>query len=516
MLSAASRLLLLRQARASSSSSNGAAAAAAALATTCCSDALFSRLLRLSPIEIASRMSTKASHDAASPSSSPHLRFHVNPGATLSVETPGPETTVAVTVGELHDAIEASWEMVADSSSSTSTSSSSTTPPARHPPPVEARQVDDRVSLVAHAGSGVRSLNIRIPSRYCSLRATTNGGDLSVEAVREAALEVSTLPGGKFELGTARATVAEIRSGSVSATELVADLLFVSTTEGEGEGGSGKKRSQSSSLPSSSGGNVSVERLVARRGSVSSGGGSLTVRSAFFGESLDLDSGGGELRLGGLTPRATEDAENSSFGASSSAVISSSPPVARLRSRGGPLSVDALEGDADADSGGGELSLHLLRGARGLGVRARSGGAAVRAAVAPELLESSAVVAGDGVVLLRSGSINSSGRTKDVSSAAAEADAALDARWRNKGKNEPPSSSSPFAPLTPASAAAASTAGRRGGGDRVRDHGPAPATLVLIDARPGGLVSVEEESWADSIERKARAAMEARKKEQRK
>ena len=297
-------------------------------------------------------MSTKASHDAAS--SSALLRFHVNPGAMLSVETPGPETTVVVTVGELHDAIEASWEMMADWDPPTSSSPSPD--PPRHHPPVEARQVDDRVSLVAHADSGVRSLNIRIPSRYCSLRASTNGGDLSVEAVREAALEVSTLPGGSVSLGTARATVAEIRTGgssgrgkgggggSVSARELVADLLFVSTEEGGGKKSqpfsfssspSSSSSSSSSSLPSSSssGGNVSVERLVARRGSVSSGGGSLTVRSAFFGESLDLDSGGGELRLGGLTPRATE-AENSSSAAAASSSSSSSaaaPPVARRR-----------------------------------------------------------------------------------------------------------------------------------------------------------------------------------------
>ena len=105
---------------------------------------------------------------------------------------------------------------------------------------------------------------------------------------------------------------------------------------------------------------------------------------------------------------------------------------------------------------------------------------------------------------------------KDVCSAAAEADAALDSRWREMSSS--PSSFSPpppppaaFAPLTPASAAAASTAGRRGGGDRLRDHGPAPATLVLIDARPGGEVSVEEESWKDAVARKAAAAMAARK-----
>ena len=55
--------------------------------------------------------------------------------------------------------------------------------------------------------------------------------------------------------------------------------------------------------------------------------------------------------------------------------------------------------------------------------------------------------------------------------------------------------------------------GRRGGGDRIRDHGPVPSTtLVLIDARPGGEVSVEEESWADAVARRARAAVEARKK----
>lgn len=104
---------------------------------------------------------------------------------------------------------------------------------------------------------------------------------------------------------------------------------------------------------------------------------------------------------------------------------------------------------------------------------------------------------------------------KDVSSAAAEADASLDSRWERKwgDRERPPPASLSFAPLTPASAAAASTAGRRGGGDRVRDRGAPPATLVLIDARPGGEIVVEEESWTDAVARKARAAMmEARKK----
>ena len=431
---------------------------------------------------------------------------------------------MAVTVGELHDAIEASWETAASesssstSSSTSSTSSSTSSPPLLHPPPpVEAKQVDDRVSLVAHPGSGIRALKIRIPSRYCSLHATTNGGDLTVEAVREAALEACTSPGGRVSLGTVRATVARVvtRGGDLSARELVADLLSVSTATAT----RGNERNQTCS--SSVGGSASIERLVARRGSVRTGGGSLAVRSAFFGEALDLDSGGGELRLGGLTPRSSssDGSENSSTSSSSSS-SSSSPPataVARIHSRGGTLSVEGLEGDADVDSGGGELRLHLLRGSKGLSVRARSGGAAVRAAVAPELLGSSQLVAGDGIVLLSSSNpFSSSGRMKDVSSAAAEADAALDSRWREMSSS--PSSFSPpppppaaFAPLTPASAAAASTAGRRGGGDRLRDHGPAPATLVLIDARPGGEVSVEEESWKDAVARKAAAAMAARK-----
>ena len=555
MLSAASRLLLLRHASyhanatgTSISISNSSSGAAAAFRATSAAAALF----RLFPIEIASPrrrpLSTQTSHDA-SPSL---LRFHVNPGATLSVETPGPETTVEVTVGELHDAIEASWELTMAESELKSAAMSSASP-SPSSPPVEARQVDDRVSLVAHANSGIRALRIKIPSRYCSLRARTNGGDLSVEAVREAALEASTLPGGSVSLGTVRATVAEIFTGrgSVVAKELVADSLSVSTEEGSGKNQSPASSSSSlsaSASPSSSssgccGGSVSIERLVARRGSVSTGGGSLVVRSAFYGETLRLDSGGGELRLGGLTPRGATDGGGGGGGASSSGSPSPSapaPPVALVRSRGGSLSIGALEGDADLDSGGGALSLHLLRGCSsglGLGVRARSGGAPIRAALAPELLGPSGVTAGGGVVLLQSstlsaspgGSLSSGGRMKDVCSAAAEADAALDSRWRRRrgGDGPPPlplssppppppplSPPSPFAPLTPSSAAAASTAGRRGGGDRVRDHGPAlsPSTLVLIDARPGGEVTVEEESWTDAVERKARAAVEARKK----
>lgn len=470
-----------------------------------------------------SMLPSSTTHDVSS------LRFHVNPGATLSVETPGPETTVSVTVGELHDAIEASWEVTTDSKSTSAIPSTSSSPLPL--PPVEAKQIDDRVSLVAHAGSGVRTLVFRIPSRYCSVHAATNGGDLSVEAVREAALEVSTSPGGSVSLGAVRATVARIvtgggsggggeaKGGSVSARELVADSLFVST-EGSGNASSSSPPSSFSSSPhaASDGGSASIERLVARRGSVKTGGGSLTVRSAFYGQSLELDSGGGGLRLGGLTPRASDD-ENASSCSSSSL-----PPLAFIRSRGGSLSIEALEGDADVDSGGGELSLHLLRGSKGLTVRARSGGASVRAAVAPELLNSSSLIAGDGVVLLNSSSspssssTSSTGRTKDVSSAAAEADASLDSRWekrKGRGGSEggkpfppPPLPASSFAPLTPATA---STAGRGGGGDSSRDHGPDPATLVLIDARPGGEVRVEEESWMDAVARKARAAMEARK-----
>jgi len=412
--------------------------------------------------------SNRAAASAPPRSSSFRHAFPIQGAGCAVTVRVGDASPATITIGA-PDAVEVWWEGAAGAGASTG---------AGHSPPVSATQDGPAISVIAPPGALAPGtpLRLAIPGRYAGLDITTAGGAVSVEGVTEAGLRVASA-GGDVCLGDARTTAAAVATGggALTARILSGDDVCVST----------------------GGGDATIGRLVARTGAVD------TRPGETEGERRSTTSSTGALSINAAL------GDRFAFAARAPITIATlhARETAAVTSAAGPVTLRGVDGNADVRVGapGGRISLHLLAGAAG--VRVTAPGGTITAAADPVLLAGGGGGEAPGLVLLGGGAGAAGGLLCDR---AAAAGAALDARWQ--AACTPPAEEGEAA-----LAAVLSSTGRGGrGGMRGGDEDGAEVggsgdegssrPLVLLDARPGGRVTLRQASWFEGAMERAAAA----------
>ena len=199
---------------------------------------------------------------------------------------------------------------------------------------------------------------------------------------------------------------------------------------------------------------LTASKLAARSATLATHGGRVDV-GALYGDVASIASAGGDVSVGTLH-----------------CVVG-----AKIDTGGGAATLDGVDGRATVATAGGPLHLHLL--ARAAAVLATTDGGEAR--VKLDASHVASTPAAGGVFLLAP-----AGMCLDDATAALQA-----------GADE---NTSPPPPATPPPT----------GSGRVRDDSPATPPIIVVDARPGGAVHVEECSWFDAAMGRARSAADRR------
>lgn len=323
--------------------------------------------------------------------------------------------------------------------------------------PVACAQEGGAVNITVPAD--VDRVEVAIPGRYCGVSARTRGGAFTLAALAEAALAVDT-GGGAIILHSARCTAATVASGG-GAVEVTADL------------------SAETVALATAGGPARLVRLTAVQATLATQGGDLAV-GALYSDRAVARTAGGSLTITQASCRLGLDAATD----------------------GGDATLASIDGVARLDTGGGRADVRLSPGIVAVAVTTRGGDAQVR--LAPELTENgrASVIEGGagGVMLLGAPGAARSSATSAVDAALASLDAPT------ASGHSPPAPAGMALPTD----LEGGDEGRRGGGGRLRDHGR-PPPVALVDATPGGSVTLQQASWIEGALGRAAAAAAARR-----
>lgn len=264
---------------------------------------------------------------AAEPAAAPwRQRFEdISPGSVLRIDLPHAETDLSVKVGE-HEAMElsgSSAELAAQR--------------AEHDGHPGSSLVTVSAGTPSSSGLSPLRLEARGPSRFFTVEATTGGGSVAVEVVQEGSLRLRT-GGGSIAVPKVKAFDAHLDSagGAITGAVTGVDVRL-----------------------HSGGGSVRLKSLVGKSVEVVSGGGPVTL-GACYADKLDVHSGGGPVHITNIDCRGGQ---------------------AALRTAGGPVTIDSLDGNCVIESQGGNVQVQLHDNAGSVSVE--SGGGDIQLFLSP-------------------------------------------------------------------------------------------------------------------------------------
>ncbi|KAK9806327.1 hypothetical protein WJX72_010364 [[Myrmecia] bisecta] len=188
----------------------------------------------------------------------------------------------------------------------------------------------------------VASITAWIPERYCSVHASTAGGDIQLQGLTEAALQLRTGQG-SVSVGKVRASTVDIQcSGGQVTGSIVADKVQLRLMDG----GAKLERLMGNYVDVLHSHSDQAAPAAQSRRADGSQLGPIDAKMVHINRELTMVSEGGAINIGTLNCQEVDQAK-----------------LALIRSQGGDISVTGLDGKADLQSNGGDVKVQLHEGA---------------------------------------------------------------------------------------------------------------------------------------------------------